>query len=373
MSASKTASKNEILSAIPLPTDVLAYQYFIRGLRGFWRDQAYRGVVAAARELGPIDNEAELERRLRGNPHYELYAWLERHSQQFKYYGRGGIVRFMEAHRAQAERILTDAARRHPERLRLVPGYRVPAYVCDVDVHQHARGLDDGAAAALAYEASSSGFSFSLFDSRSPMQVYSDQARSLLGSTSGEGCRIVDLGCTIGGSSRALKRALPAAEVIAYDVCGPVLALAHLRSIEQQLEVWYRQGSAEDFDCAPASVDLVASHWLFHEMPPAAIRASLAHSRQMLRPGGALMIYDMYLRPGGVLGKLLHAGYSVRNNEPYSHCYAEMDIVAELERAGFDEVSLRIAHPEPDAQVLAGELPEARTHYITMVTARAAG
>jgi hypothetical protein len=88
MSASKTASKNEILSAIPLPTDVLAYQYFIRGLRGFWRDQAYRGVVAAARELGPIDNEAELERRLRGNPHYELYAWLERHSQQFKYYGQ---------------------------------------------------------------------------------------------------------------------------------------------------------------------------------------------------------------------------------------------------------------------------------------------
>lgn len=85
------------------------------------------------------------------------------------------------------------------------------------------------------------------------------------------------------------------------------------------------------------------------------------------------MIYDMYLRPGGLLGKLLHAGYSVRNNEPYAHCYAEMDIVAELEAAGFDEVSLRIAHPEPDAQVLDGKLPDARTHYITMVSARAAG
>lgn len=370
MATIQLGSVSEIRSAIPLSADVLAYQYFIRGLRAYWRDQAYQGVVAAAREAGPDVDEAQLERRLRGHPAYELYAWLERHSQQFKYYGRGGIVRFMETHRDEAERMLSEAARIHPERLRLLPGFEVPAYVREVDTHQHARGLDDGAAAALAYEASSSGFSFSLFDSRSPLQVYTDEARRLLGSTSGEGCRIVDLGCTIGGSSRALKRALAQAEVIAYDVCGPVLALAHLRSLEQDLEVFYRQGSAEDFDCEAGSVDLVASHWLFHEMPPSAIRASLAHSHKVLKPGGGLIIYDMYLRPGGALGKLLHAGYSARNNEPYAHCYAEMDIVAELEKAGFDEVSVRVGHPEPDEKVIAGELPPARTHYISMITAR---
>jgi SAM-dependent methyltransferase len=373
MSQVKLGGVNEIQSAIPLSFDVLAYQYFVRGLRGFWRDRAYRGVVEAAQAQGPDVDEAELERRLRGVPAYELYAWLERHSQQFKYYGRGGVVRFMEAHREEAERILGEAARIHPERLRLIPGFSVPDYVRDIDTHQHRGGLFDSAAAALAYEASSSGFSFSLFDSRSPLQVYTDEARrllGLLGQPNGEGCRIVDLGCTIGGSSRALKRALPAAEVIAYDVCGPVLALAHLRSLEQGLEVFYRQGSAEDFDCAPGGVDLVASHWLFHEMPPSAIRASLAHSFNVLKPGGGLIIYDMYLRPGGALGKLLHAGYAARNNEPYAHCYAEMDIVAELEKAGFDEVSVRVGHPEPDEKVIAGELPAVRTHYISMITAR---
>jgi ubiquinone/menaquinone biosynthesis C-methylase UbiE len=327
-------------------------------------------VLEAAQRCGADADEAELERRLRGEPAYELYAWLERHSQQLKYYGRGGLVRFMEAHGEQARQMLEAAARVHPERLRLVPDFEVPAYVRDVDTHQHKGGLFGSAAAALAYEASSTGFSFSLFDSRSPMQAYSDAALKLLNSSTGEDCRIVDLGCTIGGSSRALKRALPKAEVIGYDVCAPVLALAHLRSMEQGLEVFYRQGSAESFDCEPSSVDLVASHWLFHEMPPAAIRASLAHSFEVLKPGGGLIIYDMYLRPGGALGKLLHAGYSARNNEPYAHCYAEMDIVAELEKAGFDEVSVRIAHPEPDAQVIAGELPPARTHYISIVTAR---
>ena len=370
MSTIKLGGVNEIQSAIPLSFDVLAYQYFVRGLRGFWRDEAYRGVVEAARRQGPQVDEAELERRLRGEPAYELYGWLERHSQQFKYYGRGGVVRFMETHRDEAARMLNEASRIHPERLHLVPGFEIPQYVRDVDTHQHRGGLFDEAAAALAYEASSTGFSFSLFDSRSPLLVYSDAARQLLGSASGAGCRIVDLGCTIGGSSRALKRAFPDAHVTGYDVCGPVLALAHLRSLEQGLEVFYRQGSAESFDCAPGSVDLVASHWLFHEMPPAAIRASLAHSARVLKPGGGLIIYDMYLRPGGALGKLLHAGYSARNNEPYAHCYAEMDIVAELEKAGFDDVSVRVGHPEPDEKVIAGELPPARTHYISMITAR---
>ena len=57
-----------------------------------------------------------------------------------------------------------------------------------------------------------------------------------------------------------------------------------------------------------SSVDLVASHWLYHEMPPRAIRAALREARRVLRPGGALMAYDMYLVPGGAVGRWLHAG-----------------------------------------------------------------
>ena len=357
-------------AGMTLPFEVQALQCFVRGLRGVWREEAYKATVAAARTAGADCTEVQLEQRMRGQPGYELYAWLERYSQQLKYYGRGGLVRYMEAHADEAEQILATGALIHPERLRLDADFIEPDYVRDVDTHQHAGGLFGGAAAALAYEASTTGFSFSLFDAFSPMRVYGDEARRLLGDAADSAVVVVDLGCTIGGSSRALKSALPAARVIGVDVCGPVLALAHLRAVEAAQEIEFRQRSADDLDLADGSVDLVASHWMFHEMPPAAIRRTLREARRVLRPGGALLVYDMYLCPGGTIGRWLHAGYAARNNEPFAYGFAAMDMAAELAAAGFENATSRIAHPRPDEHVLAGELPAARTHYITMITAR---
>ena len=155
--------------------------------------------------------------------------------------------------------------------------------------------------------------------------------------------------------------------VILFTI-APVLALAHLRSIEQDSTIHYHQMSAERLGFDDASVDLVASHWLYHEMPPAAIRASLSEARRVLRPGGALLAYDMHIVPGGAVGEWLHAGYAARNNEPFALSYAKMDMRAELARAGFTDVSIRIGHPAPDAAVAAGALPDARIHYISLVS-----
>ena len=356
-------------AGIALPFEVQAFQCFVRGLRGVWREDAYKATLAAARAVDADCTEVQLEQRMRGQPGYELYAWLERYSQQLKYYGRGGLVRYMEAHADEAEKILATGALTHPERLRLVANFIEPDYVRDVDTHQHAGGLFGGAAAALAYESSTTGFSFSLFDALSPMRIYGDEAIRLLGDTAGSAVTVVDLGCTIGGSSRALKTALPAARVIGVDVCGPVLSLAHLRSVEAELEIEFRQGSADCLDLADSSVDLVASHWMFHEMPPTAIRRTLSEARRVLRPGGALIVYDMYLCPGGTIGRWLHAGYAARNNEPFAYGFTALDMALELTAAGFDNVTSHIAHPQPNEHVLAGELPLARTHYITMITA----
>jgi SAM-dependent methyltransferase len=147
--------------------------------------------------------------------------------------------------------------------------------------------------------------------------------------------------------------------------------LAHLRSMEAGLVAHFRQENAERLSDADGSVDLVASHWLYHEMPPAAVRHSLREARRVLRPGGGFIAYDMHLVAGGAIGRWLHAGYAARNNEPFALAYADMDMRAELEGAGFTDVRMRIAHPQPEAQVEAGGLPDCRTHYITMITARA--
>jgi len=351
----------------PLSFEATAFQCFVRGLRGVWRDEAYRGTVEAAESAG---SEAlpEIERRARESSAYRLYAWLERHSQQFKYYGRYGVVRWMEQRKDMLEKVLQDAARRYPERLALDPLLALPDYVTQVDTHQHGGGIWSDACDAFAYETSSSAYSFSLFNPRTPMAVYADAALAL----APQAKIILDLGCTTGGSTRALKRAFPGARIEGIDVAAPTLMLAHLRTLEEGLEIHWRQANAEKLPCEDGSADLVASHWLYHEMPPAAVRRSLREARRVLKMGGGFLAYDMYLVPGGAIGRWLQAGYAARNNEPFAHTYAGMDMQAELEAAGFSGVEMRVAHPEPDAKVKAGSLPEFRTHFMTMITARAA-
>lgn len=351
----------------PLPFEATAYQCFVRGLRGVWRDEAYKGAVAAARAV-KTDDPAEIERAVRKVPAYSLYSWLERHSQQLKYYGRWGIMRWMEANRERLESALQEAAKQHPERLKVDPNFEVPDYVRDVDTHQHAGGLWSDLYDAFAYETSAGAYSFSLFNPRGPMDVYADTAKALVPDAK----VILDLGCTTGNSTRTLARAFPQGRVTGVEPCAPPLYLAHLRSMEQGLVVHYRQGSAEKLAEADGTVDLVASHWLYHEMPPRAVRQSVREARRVLRKGGGFIAYDMYLLTGGAVGKWLHAGYGARNNEPFALGYAQIDMKKELEANGFKDVDIRIGHPEPDAAVKAGDLPPFRTHYITMITARAA-
>ena len=349
-----------------LPFEARAFQHFVRGLRGVWREEAYRGAVDAARASGAAE-PAQIEGAAARDPAYRLYAWLERYSQQFKYYGRWGIVRWMESHEEDLAAILAAARVRHPERLVLDPALPLPDYVRDVDTHQHAGGLWSDACDAFAYETSSSAYSFSLLDPKSPHAIYAEAAQALVPDAQ----RVADLGCTSGSSTRTLARAFPQAEVTGCDVCAPPLMLAHLRALEEGLTVYWRQASAERLPWDAASVDLVASHWLYHEMPPRAVRAALREARRVLRPGGGFLAYDMYLVPGGAIGRWLHAGYAARNNEPFAHTYARMDMRAELEAAGFRDIDIRLAYPPPDEATAAGGLPAARTHYMTMISALA--
>ena len=162
----------------PLSFEAAAFQCFVRGLRGVWRDEAYRGSVEAARLAGSED-PAEIERKARQSPAYSLYSWLERHSQQFKYYGRYGVVRWMEERKDALAKVLEEAAKRHPERLQLDPTLELPEYVRAVDTHQHGGGIWGDAADAFAYETSSSAYSFSLFNPRLPMDLYAATAKRI--------------------------------------------------------------------------------------------------------------------------------------------------------------------------------------------------
>ncbi len=352
-----TASTRPEDTRATLPFDCNAYQSYVRGLKGWWKDALYPQVIAEAKEQ-PAADAAGLESRMEDAASYQMYGWLERHLQQFKYVGRYGLMPVLAADTRRLDAIIEAGVRQSPELLRLDPDFQVPDYVKYADTHQHPGSTWSNDYDAFVHESATAGFSFTLWDSD---QLVNDYGVPLAKQFSPK--RILDLGCAGGKSTRALQTAAPQAEVYGCDVAAPVLKLGHIRSLELGLRIHYSQQSAEKLDFADGFFDLVASHWLFHEMPGGAIRNAIREARRVLRPGGGYAIYDMCLAPGGVIGEWLHCGYSVRNNEPFAHGLVKMDLKAELEAAGFTDVKFDLRAPSAE------KMPVTRTHYMTMVTA----
>ena len=88
-----------------------------------------------------------------------------------------------------------------------------------------------------------------------------------------------------------------------------------------------------------ASVDVVTSTMLLHEMPPAHTRAVLAEAHRVLAPGG-LMIHLDFLPPDDEFLTWMHYGHGRRNNEPFMEPLARMGIDGEMERIGFTDVEI---------------------------------
>ena len=130
----------------------------------------------------------------------------------------------------------------------------------------------------------------------------------------------------------------------------------------------FRSQSAEKLRFESDSVDVVASHWLFHEMPPRAIRNCIAEGARVLRKGGVFAVYDMCVVPGGVIGEWLHTGYARRNNEPFAHTLMKMDLEAELKKAGFADIRVQLSSPDHPGPEIPERLPSRRLHYMAMVS-----
>ena len=176
------------------------WQSYIKGLRNFWRTEAYQAVVST---VDGTLQPTELERRYADLAAYRLYAWLERYSQQMKYYGRRGLVDLACDQKQHCSELLDEAKNKGPGRVEIDADFEVPSYVRESHTHQHVGGVWSNPAAAFAYEASTSGFSFALGESSAPMRVYADAASALANMAQHPVGKVIDIGCAIGESTRA--------------------------------------------------------------------------------------------------------------------------------------------------------------------------
>lgn len=98
--------------------------------------------------------------------------------------------------------------------------------------------------------------------------------------------------------------------------------------------VRYVQANAEELPIDDASVDVVFSVYLFHELPPSARRAVIAEAARVLRPGGLFVITDSLQhgdRPStdATLNDFEHL------NEPWYGSYLQEDFGALAESEGW--------------------------------------
>lgn len=152
--------------------------------------------------------------------------------------------------------------------------------------------------------------------------------------------RILDLGCSVGQLTIALKERYPDAEVWGIDVGGPMVRYAHMRAVDLDVDVNFAQRLAEDTRFPDNYFDIVTSFLLFHEVTSEAAMQIINEAHRITRPGGVFFPRD----PRAWQEMPARTGYQRWqqwwiwrwNHEVWALEHRSNDYVAALADAGFD-------------------------------------
>lgn len=125
-------------------------------------------------------------------------------------------------------------------------------------------------------------------------EIHIDLANSVAVPEDGKVKRILDVGCTLGQMTLALKERFPDAEVWGIDAGGPMLRYGHMRAVDLGVDINLAQRLAEDTKFEDGFFDVVTSYILYHEMPAEISKQSVKEAYRILRPGGVFFPIDFY-------------------------------------------------------------------------------
>ena len=156
----------------------------------------------------------------------------------------------------------------------------------------------------------------------------------------GRPLRILEMGCTIGQMTVALKERFPDAEVWGIDAGGPMVRYGHMRAVDLGVDVNFAQRLAEDTKFEDGYFDIVTSYILHHEMPAEISKQTVKETFRILRPGGVFFPIDFYTgenKPSVSAGQKFRHWWDHRwNNEVWWDEYDDLDLFGEMKSAGFE-------------------------------------
>lgn len=229
---------------------------------------------------------------------------------------------------------MTRAETRGPGRLVYDPLFVVPQYA-RVEVHLQPGGYADDPIGGQVFHYGTHVF---YQGENSQDQLHVELAQKTTAPVDGAVNRVLDLACSIGQGTVALKQRFPVAEVWGLDVALPLLRYGHLQAADRGIDVNFVQGLAEAMEFPDRHFDVIMAYILFHEIPWRITEKVIPEVARVLRPGGTFSVYEFpsaSQRLSPVARFLID--YDSRDNcEPYSPEFVRGDFHGLLRDSGFD-------------------------------------
>ncbi|PKI33804.1 hypothetical protein CRG98_045813 [Punica granatum] len=152
---------------------------------------------------------------------------------------------------------------------------------------------------------------------------------------------ILDIGCSVGISTRYLAETFPLAKVTGLDLSPYFLSVAQFKGKEdppRAKPIRWTHANGEETGLPSNSFDLVSISLVLHELPRTATVNMMKESFRLLRPGGTLAIIDQapnskVLQLSPVLFTLL------KSTEPFLDEYYMINFEETVRETGFVNVT----------------------------------
>ncbi|MEO0768904.1 MAG: class I SAM-dependent methyltransferase [Cyanobacteria bacterium J06649_4] len=150
---------------------------------------------------------------------------------------------------------------------------------------------------------------------------------------------ILDLHCTVGLSTFALRSLYPKAQITGLDFSPHYLSVARYQAQQhpEKSPDWVH-ALPEATGLAAQSFDLVSAFLLFHEMPQKTTRKIFQEARRLVKPGGCFTFMDMNPQSTAYATMPSYVMTLLKSTEPFMDQYFALDVEEALLSAGFDDI-----------------------------------